>query len=302
MIAKRITALLIDFIVLAILGYIIALIGKDLFVELGTHGVLVGWLISTTYFTIFNSNLGNGQSIGKRAMDLEVVNNKGDKLTLIDGLVRSLLFTTPFFLFDYFQSLFGSPIVSSILGALNIAYYVGLLYFFLVNSDRRTVHDLIARTNVKLRHNEMFEAAPLSKLKLYIYAGIIVTILGGFIATYFKFRETTNALTEVIEANMEVLTELAAEIYELEQVVRIESSKIHVTVESEIGIVIEAWVNEDVNKDEANTIYENIMDILTTKKFNLNRIDYSEVVLKYGYDIGIADYNTSRSWKTENSK
>lgn len=101
MVGRRIAALIIDFIVLAMLGYLFTLVGKDFFVELGTHGVLVGWLISTVYFAIFNSNKGKGQSIGKRVVHLEVVNREGNKLTLVDGLIRSLLFTTPFFLFDY---------------------------------------------------------------------------------------------------------------------------------------------------------------------------------------------------------
>ena len=56
---RRIAALAIDLIILAIIGYILSLIGKGFFVELGTHGVLVGWLISTIYYAIFNSNIGN---------------------------------------------------------------------------------------------------------------------------------------------------------------------------------------------------------------------------------------------------
>jgi uncharacterized RDD family membrane protein YckC len=299
---RRVAALVIDLIILGIIGYILSLFGKGVFVELGTHGVVVGWLISTIYYTIFNSHIGKGKSPGKRAMHLEVVNRNGSQLTIKEGLMRSLLFTTPFFLFDYIQNLFYSPIVSGVFGALNVAYYVGLFYFFVANADRRTVHDLIAHTIVKFQHKEYAELAPISKLKIYTYAGIIIAILGGFVALYFSFKDTANALSEVVAANQEVLGELATEIYDLDQVVRIESSKINVTVESEVGIVIEAWVNEDVNKEEARIIYKNIMNILATKKFNINRIDYSEVVLKYGYDIGIADYTTSRSWKSEYDK
>lgn len=299
---RRIAALLIDFIVLSIIGYLFAFVGKDLFVELGSHGVWIGWFISTAYFAIFNSTIGQGRSIGKRAMHLEVVNNDGTKLKFLEGLIRSLLFTTPFFLFEYIQNLSSLYIIASMFGALSIAYYVGLLYFFLVNPDRRTVHDLMAGTNVKFENKEPADPTPLSKLKIYIYAGIVFIVLGGFVATYFTFKDTSDALTEVVEANKEVLSELATEVYELEQVVQVESSKIHVTVESEIGIVIEAWVNQDVNKKEAQSIYENIRDILATKKFNINRIDYSEVVLKYGYDIGIADYKSSKSWKSNNGK
>lgn len=299
---RRIAALAIDLIILAIIGYTLSLVGKEIFVELGIHGVLFGWLISTTYYAILNSKIGKGQSLGKKAMHLEVVKVDGSLLTVKEGIVRSLLFTTPFFLFNYIQNLLYLPIVSSVFGALNIAYYVGLFYFFIVNSDRRTVHDLFAQTLVKFQHKGMDELVSISKTKIYIYVGIVSFILGGFVTAYLTFRDTTNALTEVVEANQEVLGELALEVYELDQVIRVESSKIHVTVETEIGIVIEAWVNQDTNSEEAKIIYEKIMDILITKKFNINRIDYSEIVLKYGYDIGIADYNTSKSWKTENGK
>ena len=54
LVVRRIGVLIVDFIALAILGYIVGLIGKDFLVELGTHGVLIGWLISTTYFALFN--------------------------------------------------------------------------------------------------------------------------------------------------------------------------------------------------------------------------------------------------------
>lgn len=302
LIGRRIAALIIDFIVLAIIGYILVLFGKGFFVELGTHGVLVGWIISTVYYAIFNSKIGKGQSPGKSVMHLEVVNNDGRQLELQDGLIRSLFFTTPFFLFEYIQNLFYQPVVSSLFGALIIAYYVGLFYFFLINSDRRTVHDLIAKTSVKFKHKDQVELTPVSKLKIYIFAGIIITILSGFTAIYFSFKDTTNTLAEVFEANNKVLNELATEIYELDEVIRIESSKFHVTVKSEVGIVIEVWVNKNVSREEAEIIYEKIMNILSSKKFRINRLDYSEIILKYGYDIGIADYETSRSWKTENSK
>ena len=302
LLGRRIVAFIIDLIILAIIGYILSLIGKGFFVELGNHGVLVGSLISTIYYAVFNSETGNGKSPGKRAMHLEVVKSDGSQLTFKEGLIRSLLFTTPFFLLEYFQNLFYSPIVSNVLGALNIAYYVGLFYFFVVNADRRTVHDIVAQTIVKYQNEDLNELSPISKTKIYFYVGIIFIILGGFIATYLTFKNTTNTLTEVFEANREVLEELATEIYDLEQVVRVESSKIHITVESEVGIVVEAWVSEDVNKEEAKIIYEEIMDILVKKKFNINRIDYSEVVLNYGYDIGIFDHKTSRSWISENDK
>jgi len=299
---RRIGALIIDFTILATFGFVFAQFGKEFFVKLGTHGVLVGWVISSIYYTIFNCKVAGGRSPGKQAVQLKVAKIDGSELSIGEGMLRSILFTTPYFLFDYIQNLFSSPIISSIFGALNISYYVGLFYFFMVNSDRRTVHDLFARTVVQLQNSEISAVKSVSKLKVYCYIGIVVLIVGAFIGTYFSFKDKANALTGVVEANIEVLEEIALETYELDQVLRFESTKINVTVDSEIGIVIEAWVDEDVNRDEAEETYDQILDILSAKTFNINRIDYSEVVLKYGYDIGIANYQTSRSWKRENSK
>ncbi|MTI40033.1 RDD family protein [Fulvivirga lutimaris] len=303
MFIKRIGALTIDSIILGILGYLIALAGESLLVELSIHGVLLGWAISTMYFAVFNSHYGNGQSLGKRALSIEVVNTDGSHLNFNKALIRSLLLTSPFFLLEYLQNFDYLTVFSSLLGVLNIAYYVGLSYFFLANTkDRRTIHDLLANTYVKLQNSDRQEITPLSRMKVYGYIGIIAAILSAFGATFYFFKSTTNALSDIVEANQEILVEVASDVYELEDVVRVESSKINVTVESQLGIVIEVWVNKDVNNLDAEEIYNKIMTILSSKTFKLNRIDYSEVVLKYGYDIGITSYNTSRSWKTDNTK
>jgi uncharacterized RDD family membrane protein YckC len=299
-ILRRLGALVIDFIVLAIIGYLTALIGKDFFVKLGNHGVLVGWLISTIYFAIFNSKAGGSQSPGKRAMNIQVINNDGTPLSLLQGLTRSLLFTSPYFLFDYIGDMISQPTLSTVFSILNVSYYLGLAYFFLVSKDRRTVHDFIANTIVKHQREKFDTLVPLSKLKIYIFIGIVVSVLGGFTGVYIVFKDTTTFLIKVIDANVGTLVGMSVEISELDHVVRVESSKIHVDVQSEVGIVVEVWVNEDVNTDEANVIYEKIMDIIASQKFDISRIDYAEIVLMYGYDIGIADYKISRTWKEQN--
>jgi uncharacterized RDD family membrane protein YckC len=267
---------------------------------MGMHGVLVGWVVSTLYFAIGNSSLSNGKSLGKRLIAIQVIKTNGDLLTPKEGLIRSLLFTTPYFLFDYVGELFYIPVLSSVFEALRISYYVGLFYFFVVNvPDRRTVHDLIAGTQVRHLEYDKPAISLLSKLKIAGYVGIMVTIVGGFTSVYFIFKGSVDTLEEVVEANMEVLGALATDIYALDPVINVETTKINVTIENEVGIEIQAWVNEDLSEIDGKAIYDSIVNILATKTFHINRIDYTNVELIYGYDIGIANYNIKRSWRKE---
>jgi len=300
---KRVIAIIVDFIILAIIGAGLGTILSFEFAQLANHGVLVGWLIATIYFGISNSKIASGQSVGKKMTSLQVVDNNGDFLNIRQAFIRSLFFTTPFFLLEYFQNLSLTPqIISHLLGAINIAYYVGLLYFFIANKqDRRTVHDIFAKTCVKFQDQTEVAIQEVSKLKVYVYSGIVTIILASFIGTYFWFN-TVSDLTEVFEANQDVLTEMAVEISELEEVLWIASSKINVTVDSEVGIVVEAWTRQNVNEINPEAIYDQIINIVSSKSFKISRIDYSEVILNYGYDIGIADYKATKSWKNENGK
>ena len=65
---RRIVALGIDFIVLGIIGFILGLIFKSFLALTGVHGILIGWILSSIYFTLGNSKPLSGQTIGKAIM------------------------------------------------------------------------------------------------------------------------------------------------------------------------------------------------------------------------------------------
>lgn len=296
----RIIAFIIDLIILALTGFLVALVGESFFVSLGTHGILVGWFITTIYYGFFNSELGKCQTPGKRLMNLKVTKYNGDSLSLKEGIIRSLLFTTPIFLLDYSQNFFSSTIITSIISTVMIAYYVGLVYFFIVNPDGRTVHDILAKTIVHLEYDRFQNIVPISKLKLYIYSGIVLLILGGFATLYITLDGRDSAISEIYLNNQDVLLEISSDVSQIESVNNVETTSININSDSEVGIIVKASTNTDLDNEKADEIYNEILDILSSKKFNLNRIDYTSVTLKYGYDIGIANNEKHKTWKRTN--
>ncbi len=75
---RRIVAVLIDSIAVGIAGTLIALPFFEFFSRLGAWGRLVGFCLAVPYFVLLNSRIGKGQTLGKCAMHLQVVNSNGD--------------------------------------------------------------------------------------------------------------------------------------------------------------------------------------------------------------------------------
>lgn len=298
---RRIVAFILDLIALGIIGLILGAMLSDYFVLASVHGILIGWFVSTICFAMGNSKIMSGQTVGKNLMKIEVVGNDGEHLSFTRGLTRALWFTTPYFLIEYFQGIALLPeIMSNVLGALNIAYYVGLVYFFFINKNsHQTVHDIFTKTLVKHVEQEHERiSTKISKSKVYVYAGIVGIIIASIISTAFWFTQKTN-LIEVFEANEEVLTQIVEEVYGIDEVLRVESSKIHVDVNSDVGIVVDVWTKSSLVELNIENIYDEIIEILNSKSFKINRLNYVKITLKYGYDIGIANYTKTESWKKE---
>jgi uncharacterized RDD family membrane protein YckC len=81
---RRAGAFFIDAIILGIIGLLLGLFFSQQFVELGGWGRAIGFSIAAIYFVIFSSRTGGGQTIGKRALKIQVVDRAGKLLNLTD--------------------------------------------------------------------------------------------------------------------------------------------------------------------------------------------------------------------------
>ena len=147
---RRIVAFLIDSILAGIVGTVIALPFFDFFSHLGAWGRLVGFCLAVPYFVLLNSRVGNGQTLGKRAMHLQVVNASGDPISVSKSFIRYVVLSAPFFVNGLSLPTTRTPqIVTYLLTGL--VFGLGALTIYLVLFNRRTrqgVHDLAAGSYV----------------------------------------------------------------------------------------------------------------------------------------------------------
>ncbi len=80
----RALATIIDFVILGIVGLILAIVfGGD-----SGRGSGLSTLIGLAYYLYFWSSYGHGQTLGNRALNIRVVKTSGAELTIVDALIR----------------------------------------------------------------------------------------------------------------------------------------------------------------------------------------------------------------------
>src|SRR5665811_1045136 len=141
----RIWALIIDSIILGMVGIILGLTIQDFLIRIGSYGILIGLAVAVLYFTIFNSKLFNGQTLGKKALDIQVVDKSGNPLSLRKSFYRALILCVPYFLVNV--EVPGVSIGSTIFLLKNISCIslaLGVMVIYIFNKgNRQSLHDLI---------------------------------------------------------------------------------------------------------------------------------------------------------------
>lgn len=159
---KRILAIVIDSIVIVIIGNLLALFFSEQFSQIGIWGRFIGSIITILYFSILNSYVGRGQTLGKKLMHIRVVNKDGEYISLGKAFLRSVILFSPPFLNGAMMppSITFSPI--GILISI-ILFGIGgsIVYFYIFNKEtRQSLHDIICDTYVVRSGTESLPIAP----------------------------------------------------------------------------------------------------------------------------------------------
>ncbi len=298
----RVGAFIIDGLIVIGVGFFLGLILSEYFVKLQHHGVWVGFIVTTIYLTLGNSILMDGKTFGKQFLSLQTVGIDGSVLLVSRAFFRTLILTAPFFLFNYLSAMSWIPdwlstLMGNVLGILVIAF----VYFYLVNQNsRQTVHDLICKTLVvsDTQNLEKIQSG-VARKKVYILAGIIFFIIGTLLLTLNRSTDSSGEyanLTAVLEANQEVFSEILTELDEFDETL---SARIKILTNSEVGLIVTVYTNQKIASFKSDYFNDRVFAIISSKEYNINRIDYLKVIVKYQYDIGIAKYENMKSWRTE---
>ena len=152
----RLLADSLDAIFLAIFGYFVIISRSgQIFYILGDAGILVGLCVAFLYFGLLQSSIGNGQSLAKKILKIQVLKMDGSYMSLPVSFLRYAVIACIFYggniwdaLVSIYPQLVGSFVISGFIFALFVFLSVGTIILVAFHPLKRGLHDLIAGTVV----------------------------------------------------------------------------------------------------------------------------------------------------------
>lgn len=180
---RRIVAFVIDGLVLCLAGLLIGLPFFETLSNLGSWGSLVGFCLALPYFAILNSKMGKGQTLGKRLMQIKVIDRHGRSIPLPKSAARYVVLAVPYFLNGISLPITRTPWAVSIVVSV-IVFGVGGASLYLVVFNRHTrqgLHDLAVGSYVADAHED--GALRIEKIWHFHWVILAAVLLVGFVST-----------------------------------------------------------------------------------------------------------------------
>jgi len=291
---KRVGAFAIDAIILGIIGVVIGFIFGGPLSSLGPYARLIGAAIALAYYSYYNSRLGNGQTPGKKVLNLVVVNKNGQTISLPRAFLRSV-FLVIIFLFSGWNL----PILSQvtwleILKAI-IVYGLGgaVAYLLLFNRPaRQGVHDLVAGTYVVFKRGTLIEVYPATprnhKLTAVIIAVFLSVVMWGAVQA-LSARLIPATSTQKFQPLLQVLARD-------QRFIAVEISEEYwqaVGRQQEILLTVTLILRNDPGDAARMRIAQDVAQLAATH-LATGEYDSTAVQMASGYDLGFA--NSSTTW------
>jgi len=146
---RRIFALVLDMLFLAIVGVVVINLFRQTISEIGSLARIIGYVIAGAYFVLLESRIGKGHTIGQFILKIRVVNDDQSYLSISQSVFR---FNVAFFFYfldgmfiDFFSGL------SKTLSIINSAYICIIIlnvYSLATTKFKFTLTDLITKTQI----------------------------------------------------------------------------------------------------------------------------------------------------------
>lgn len=282
---RRVGALFIDTLLLGIFGYVTGLVLESTFVQLGGWGRLVGFIIALAYFGIMNSSITGGQTIGKKALKIRVVDSANSPIGIGKSVLRYVILATPFSLNGAQFS--NEAMLSYLMYPLSLIVFGGLfsiLYLYIFNRiTRQSLHDLAAGTFVV---NADVEKQEIGKVwNVHIVIVVLLFIAAAIVPAFTTQLAQSEPFKEMLSVQSELLNEPNVTYAAISTNTTIFSS-------TNEGTKTITYVSGQVflatnNVSDVNLARQLATIVIANYPEAMNK-DTIQIILTYGYDIGIA--------------
>lgn len=284
---RRIGALIVDTLILALGGFVLGLFLKSVFIQMGAWAALVGFGISLGYFGVLNSAIGNGQTLGKKLLGIRVVDINNQTISFGRSLLRYAVYGIPFALqvetvpWGDASALIMYPFAFLVIGG---SFSIIYLYIFNRNT-RQSLHDLVAGTFVVYADAPAQPVEPVWRphytvVALFFMLGAISPGFVDMLMTNFEFQQMFSVQSELLDepdVNSVTVTNRTTHYYEAGGEARsMETMALQIYIDTE----------RVQDRQYAQQFAEKVL-AMNPGYADKNAI---QVTLLYGYDIGIWSY------------
>lgn len=289
---RRFLAWFIDSSLLGLIGFTISLVFSDFFYKIGPYGRLLGLLFVIPYFGIMNSNIGGGQTLGKRLLKLAVRDGNNETIGLGRSIIRIVILYLPVLFNGWTIPTFNNYIFSWIASLIVFGLGGVILYTMIFNRNpRQGFHDLLVGTYVvNLRGKPVASMPVTSKLHMRIsIAWIGLVALGSVAILFISPNQIFNTPLSPIKTIYDDLSKDPRFFS-----VTVNDHTVYGSNKKDGRVlIISGWykgkftndIKEQVFNDVAKVVIENVKDI--------EKYDVIQLRLTSAFDIGIATGNYS---------
>lgn len=177
--------------------------------SIGNYSIIFGFILFLLYFGIMNSKITKGQTLGKMALQVKVVDKDGNSLSVSKSFLRAFIFTLCVMMPVAFINMstvqktdFNLQIVMTIFLALGLVFNCMFLFNL---KTRQTIHDLYTGSYVvttkshSTLSNNKTAAAPI------IFAILIGLFFGLVLYVGFKLQKTANIRNDDVQKNTQMI-------------------------------------------------------------------------------------------------
>lgn len=279
----RLFAFILDSLILALPCLAVGFVFFDQLAAIEGPTRLIGLVPYLLYFGLLSSSLGGGATLGMRMMGLRVVDMRARPLDPVRALWRALVLTLPLILNGLYLQIGDSVWARAyvVLAAVCV-YGVNLAQVILLifnGPSRRLVHDYLSGSAVVRKGTEALPPARSFAPKI-AFAVILLALAGGLWATIVAegeirpaarpARTAVDALPEVMESGVQDNTSTV-----------LADGKSTTTHSLIVTARLRSWP-KDENAEVAR------VGEAALKDNTLEADQHLRVVLRYGFDIGVA--------------
>ena len=303
---RRLFADFLDVVVLGAAGFVLSVPLDSLFWRLGGFGAWIGLVVTFAYSGLLQASLGQGQTIGKRILGIQVLRLDGSYLSVPQSLLRYAILAVVSYSSCIITAIgtispaaAASDTLRVAMTMLAIASFLGCSVMVLLHPQKRGLHDLLCGSIVV--HKGTYDQQKLMQLAdprrevralLAVVAPVMLCLAVGVYALHDSEPQERQSELETVQK-------------ELRQIAGVSRCKftIHLSPDGaalEVKLGVDRSLIDD--KQAASQKMQEVSEILLRQVHDLRDFRYVQVTLIASYNLGFYSSQVSTFTRFDSPK